>query len=926
MNSSSRNSQCFQHPTAETAVIISFDTHDTYLLYIKHIKNVPSLKSVHHTEGGNPMKDKLRYNEQHFRSFVENSPDIVVLMNLEGIITYINPAVEKVLGFKPEERIGARGFERIHQDDNKFLTESFNTLATNTNTPVIRGEVRLRHKDGSWRTLEAVGKNLINNNVVEAIVVNYRDITERKKAEEKLQKSEENYRQLFDNSPVAIYQFDYKKGKIIKANDLICEYLGLSQEEITSLNPYDLLTQESKKRLLERMEKISQDVKVPETVEYEVFDKKGKQWILQLHIKNIYDAEGHMVASDVVAHDITERKQIEEALRKSEENFRRSLDDSPLGVRISTIEGETIYANRAILDIYGYDSIEELKQKPLKERYTPQSYAEFQARKKKRLQGDSVPSEYEINIVRKNGEIRHLHVFRKEIFWNGEKQSLVIYQDITSRKQAEESALNAEKSLKKSEERYRSVFENAGLPTLIMEDSLLIFMVNDRFVEMSGYRKDEIEGLMKFTDFICSGDRSALMRCLTRRRGDKPAEYECQILHCNGNKFDVLIRVGKIPEAGQYIVSFTDITSRKQAEIALLESQEHLKKENIRLRSSIRERYRFRDIIGKSRVMQEVYEFILQAAATTANVVIYGESGTGKELVAKAIHETSDRSQNKFVTVNCGAITETLMESEFFGYVKGSFTGANIDKPGYLDEADGGTLFLDEIGEIGLNMQVKLLRAIAGDGYVPVGGNTIKKSNVRIIAATNRNLRDLVKMGVMREDFFYRIHILPIYLPALRERKEDLPLLIDHFLQLQDKNHLPLPGHLNEALVKYNWPGNIRELQNVLHRYLTLKILDIEGMPKTTTMLFEGESTKKGNPVITNFTLGASPFGQVQPVKNHDDMYLENSTMTVEIIERDRIISALSKHNWRRDRTASALGINRKTLFRKMKKFGLVHP
>jgi transcriptional regulator with PAS, ATPase and Fis domain len=266
------------------------------------------------------------------------------------------------------------------------------------------------------------------------------------------------------------------------------------------------------------------------------------------------------------------------------------------------------------------------------------------------------------------------------------------------------------------------------------------------------------------------------------------------------------------------------------------------------------------------------------------------------------------------------------MESEFFGYVKGSFTGANIDKPGYLDEADGGTLFLDEIGEIGLNMQVKLLRAIAGDGYVPVGGNTIKKSNVRIIAATNRNLRDLVKMGVMREDFFYRIHILPIYLPALRERKEDLPLLIDHFLQLQDKNHLPLPGHLNEALVKYNWPGNIRELQNVLHRYLTLKILDIEGMPKTTTMLFEGESTKKGNPVITNFTLGASPFGQVQPVKNHDDMYLENSTMTVEIIERDRIISALSKHNWRRDRTASALGINRKTLFRKMKKFGLVHP
>jgi len=187
--------------------------------------------------------------------------------------------------------------------------------------------------------------------------------------------------------------------------------------------------------------------------------------------------------------------------------------------------------------------------------------------------------------------------------------------------------------------------------------------------------------------------------------------------------------------------------------------------------------------------MQDVYEFILQAAATQANVIIYGESGTGKELVAKAIHETSDRSKKSFVTVHCGAIPETLMESEFFGYKKGSFTGANLDKRGYLDEADGGTLFLDEVGEIGLNMQVKLLRAIAGGGYTPVGSSTKKNTDVRIVAATNRNLRDMVKRGIMREDFFYRIHILPIYLPPLRDRKDDLPLLVDHFLQIQDKKY-----------------------------------------------------------------------------------------------------------------------------------------
>jgi transcriptional regulator with PAS, ATPase and Fis domain len=442
---------------------------------------------------------------------------------------------------------------------------------------------------------------------------------------------------------------------------------------------------------------------------------------------------------------------------------------------------------------------------------------------------------------------------------------------------------------------------------------------------MSGYGKDEIEGRMKFTDFIASGDRNALMKGFSRRKGDTPVEYECRIAHRNGERFDVLIRLGQIPGADQFIASFTDITSRKQAEMALMESREHLQKENLRLRSSIRERYRFCDIIGKSGVMQEVYEFILLAAATQTNIIIYGESGTGKELVAKAIHETSDRNQKGFVTVHCGAIPENLMESEFFGYKKGAFTGANIDKRGYLDEADGGTLFLDEVGEIGLNMQVKLLRAIAGDGYTPVGSNTIKNADVRIIAATNRNLRDLVKQGVMREDFFYRIHILPIYIPPLRERKDDLPLLVDHFLQLHDKKHPPLPGHVAEALLKYDWPGNIRELQNVLHRYLTLKRLDFAGMPTTRPASREGGMPKEGKSVRKGFATSTFTGEQARKAHDNDDMHAEESTMTLESLERDHIMKALSEHNWHRGKTASALGINRKTLFLKMQKFGLDH-
>jgi PAS domain S-box-containing protein len=282
-------------------------------------------------------EEKLRHEEQRFRAFIEHSSDIIVIMNREGIITYVNPAEERVLGFKPEERIGAKGFELIHPDDMKFLTDSFNTLVRDKNSPVIQGEMRLHHKNGSWRTLEAVGSNLVYNNVVESIIVNYRDITERKLAEEKLRESEADYRQLFDNSPAAIYRVDYKNERFLKANDVFCEYLGYRQEELISLSPYDVLTEESKKLFLERMEKIAMGVEVPKTVEFEVIDRNGKQRCLQLDIKNIYDTEGHVVAADVVANDIPERKKAEEKLRLTLESLRKA-HGAIIQVMVSAVE------------------------------------------------------------------------------------------------------------------------------------------------------------------------------------------------------------------------------------------------------------------------------------------------------------------------------------------------------------------------------------------------------------------------------------------------------------------------------------------------------------------------------------------------------------------------------------------------------------
>jgi transcriptional regulator with PAS, ATPase and Fis domain len=318
--------------------------------------------------------------------------------------------------------------------------------------------------------------------------------------------------------------------------------------------------------------------------------------------------------------------------------------------------------------------------------------------------------------------------------------------------------------------------------------------------------------------------------------------------------------------------------------------------------SSPGERLRFGNIIGRSAAMQRVYELILNAAATDANVILYGESGTGKELVAHAIHEMSSRKSGAFVPVNCGAIPEALMESEFFGHRKGAFTGAVIDKHGFLDLADGGTLFLDELGEIGQSMQVKLLRAIDGGGFTPIGDSQVKIPDLRIVAATNRDVAAQVRSGHIREDFFYRIHVIPIHLPPLRERREDIPLIVEHFLSKSGAAHPAalITAQAMEALKAYEWPGNVRELQNTVSRYLTLKKLD-----------FAGTIRPMPNPV---------------PRDSRSDMDEAAGTLEsmMEQYERRVILETLERCRWQREMTAEALGIHRKTLFTKMKKYELI--
>jgi DNA-binding NtrC family response regulator len=268
--------------------------------------------------------------------------------------------------------------------------------------------------------------------------------------------------------------------------------------------------------------------------------------------------------------------------------------------------------------------------------------------------------------------------------------------------------------------------------------------------------------------------------------------------------------------------------------------RKRLERENIALRTQIEARYSFQSIIGNSAEMHEVFRIMRHAASSESSVLVTGESGTGKELVARAVHSNSVRARRKFVTVNCGAIPEGLIESELFGHVKGSFTSAVSDKKGLVEEADKGTLFLDEIGELAPPLQVKLLRVLQEGEFLRVGDTQPRRVNVRVVAATNRDLKKAIAEKQFREDLFYRLNVIPIELPPLRRRKEDVPLLVNHFIEKHkakapEKNISGISKDAMQALINYHFPGNVRELENAVEyavAFTTGPVVQKEDLPK----------------------------------------------------------------------------------------------
>lgn len=424
-----------------------------------------------------------------------------------------------------------------------------------------------------------------------------------------------------------------------------------------------------------------------------------------------------------------------------------------------------------------------------------------------------------------------------------------------------------------------------GVFTIDMDFNITYF--NRAAENITGISKNQAVGKKCFDVFRASICQNKCAMSKTMKTGKKCINLYLDILNCEGQVVPVSVSTSVLKNCNGEISGGAEIF-RDLSTIETLHKEVHSK-------------YNFKDIISKNHEIQRILGILPDIASSCSTVIIEGQSGTGKELFAKAIHSLSGQT-GKYVAINCGALPDTLLESELFGYKKGAFSEAKKDKPGRFELAQNGTLFLDEIGDISAALQMKLLRVLQEKEYEPLGATMTVKSNARIIAATNRTLSDLVARGLFREDLFYRLNVVRIELPPLSQRMEDIPLLIEHFIQkfnaLKSKEIIDISEDALSILMRYDFPGNIRELENLIEFAFILchgHVIEAKHFPKNM---------------------------QDIAVKNNGKKII-SSSLPIDQAEENTIIKVLKEHKGNRSKTAAYLGINKSTLWRKMKKYGI---
>jgi len=624
----------------------------------------------------------------------------------------------------------------------------------------------------------------------------------------------------------------------------------------------------------------------------------GEDFPIEASISQI-DLDGQRFYT-LILRDITERKRAVDDLRLSEQRFAKAFRANPQPMCLTTIaDGLYIDVNQSFLTMSGYTREEVIGHTSLELGVWETS--EHRADFIQRLNQMGSLANVETTFRTKAGSIRVLLSSAEKLEIGGKQCLLVASSDITER-------VADQQALQESEERFRNMADSAPVMIWISDADKRCTYVNKQWLDFTGQSMEE-ELRLGWAAGIHPEDSERCLEIYDHNFDERsPFEMEYRLRRKDGDYRWILDKGVPRFSPNQvflgYIGSCLDITERKEAEVELRKAHEelHLLKnqleaENIYLQEELQSDPTFGEIVGQSDAIKYLLFKITQVAPTDSTVLISGDTGTGKELVARAIHGASARKDRPLIKVNCGALSPTLIESELFGHEKGAFTGASSRKPGRFELANGGTIFLDEIGELPLESQVKLLRVIQENEFERLGGTKTIKTDVRIIAATNRNLKLLVESGMFREDLWYRLNVYPITVPPLRQRKEDIPLLVEHFVDRYGKKSgktitLVSPRAM-QNLRAHSWPGNVRELANVIER----AVIHTQGSVLQVVDRFEQISEEE-----------------------------PNTNKTLEGVEREYIIRVLENTGWRIEGpygAARILGLNPSTLRTRMLKLGI---
>ena len=837
---------------------------------------------------------QLAESHRRVNEVLESIGDAFYSLDKDLRFTYVNRKTEELCAMKRADLLGRNFLEVFPQA---------------VGTPSYR-ECMRAIDEGCIVNFEAI--STILNRWVEASVyptaaglsVYFRDVTDRKLAIDELRRSEERFGKAFRANPQPMTLTTLADGRYLDVNDSFLEVTGYTREEVigrTSLELGGWATPERRsdfvKQVLEKGSVINREEKL------RMKNGELRTFLLSAEPLEIDGQDCLLVASS----DITERMKAQQALKESEARLSLAYQASRMGTFELNLQTGVNTWSRQLEEMYGLSPGSFPQTQPAWEDLVypdDRSKALVMAR---RAIETGAQAEGEWRVRWPDGSIHwifgRIQVFKDEAGQPARMSGINI--DITER-------MLAQQAIEESEARFRNLSDTAPVMIWLVDENQACIYVNKQYLDFTGRALEQELGF-GWAENIHPGDLKQVIERYTAAFEKRvPLELELRLRRADGKyRWVVASSIPRFSAEGTflgYIGTGVDFTERKESEEALRAAHEQLQQlknqleaENIYLQEELQEDQAFGDMIGQSAAMKYVRYKISQVAPTDSIVLITGETGTGKELVARAIHGASLRKDRPLIRVNCAALSPSLIESELFGHEKGAFTGAAARKLGRFEVANGGTLLLDEIGELPLDLQSKLLRVLQDGEFERVGGTRTIQVDVRIIAATNRDLKQDVEKGRFREDLWYRLNVFPITTPPLRDRRDDIPMLTDHFIRrFARKFGKPLtavsPAGMQQ-LCKYSWPGNVRELANVIER----AVINSRG-----SVLHIGEE----------FVASESET-------------LTAPTRTLEEMERDYITRILQDMRWRIDGpqgAARVLGMNPSTLRTRMGKLGIQKP